>query len=170
MCCLKAKAIPRMGYNGLPMMPVDMVVKTSLRLLFSDSAEFGVYNIFNNSTATEQELAELFGEFGVKVEFLEFNEWRDKCFAQSENEDSLLGPLKDIYEDEDGEGGSKFLKLHPIITNLKDVNFSKISKKVEKNIPDALALTVPLRIVLRKTLERILHPEPEEVIDPFDFY
>jgi hypothetical protein len=155
--CAKVKMFPRLGHNGLPLMPVDVAAKLSTRLLFSDEAETGVYNCLNESTGSEQEIIEAFAYFGIHGEFVPFSEWRDAAFNTSDEgeEENQFEYLRDIYED-DASGMSRFLKMHPFISNLRNVNFSEASKKFKKNIPQSASMSVPVKVFLRKNLEHFL--------------
>ncbi len=145
--CIRVRAFPQVLQQGLPIMPVDVCARVSAELFLSDAAEGGVYNFTNDSKASEEDIKEIFAGFGVEGEFLPFAEWRDAVFE--ETDENLLGPLRDLYKDHDDT--PVFNTLHPLGNSA--VNFSQISPKLLKNLPDVMSIIIPAKTVLQRHLD-----------------
>jgi len=138
--------------RGLPVVPVDICARISVSLFLKDDADRGIYNITNDSAFSEEDIQEVFGEFGIDGEFVPFKEWREAVFDTVEDRARDLGVVSELYADSDNGQDPIFLSLHPLVTETEAVNFSTISKKLVKNLPSVTSMMIPAKEILRRHL------------------
>jgi len=150
--CIRVRLIPKVFRDGLPMMPVDVSAKVSTKLFLSDTAERGVYNFSNDSDVSEEDILQVFQEFGINAEYVSFKEWRDAVFDESGDDPNLLGPLRELYADTEDSETSTVFTLHPLAPTAESVSFGNFSQKLDRNLPGVREVFVSPKIVLQRHL------------------
>jgi hypothetical protein len=130
-------------------MPVDTAADISTRLFLSDSAETGVYNLTNNSVATQEDIKEAFSEYGVDGEFVPFSEWRDMVFEDTDK--NALGPVGFLYEDEGS--APRYMRFHPLANEIPSLQINNLSSKLTKNLPGIEESVLPAKVLVERHLD-----------------
>lgn len=146
--CIRVKKFPSFDQNGVPVMAVDTAAKISSRIFLKDSSEDGVYNLTSHSQISEEDIKEVFGNFGIHGEWIPFIEWRNEVFEEIDK--NVLGPVGYLYEDE-GEA-PRYLGFHPLASEVEQLEFNSLSPKVLRNLPEVRDLILPPRVIVERHL------------------
>jgi thioester reductase-like protein len=146
---IRLRIIPRQQFNGIPIMGVDSAAIVGLGLFLKDGTEDGLYNLTIESMDLETDVMEVLTEYGISMEFVSFEEWRDAVF--DEGNEGGMGPLAALYAN-DGKD-SKIFSMHSLAREAGTINVTTFSEKMVRNLPEVSDIVVPAGTVARRHLE-----------------